>query len=163
MIIADKPPLPPNDKFTSNTSLGIVKFRDSSSLVIPIWAAADAEFGPNCEAPLSNFFVRPDIGKGGRGGGRSRAPSGTYATDLTGFTTFQTWNTKIYIFANIEKKLKLLQVGNENFKYILGVGFGRYIASWLGLGHWGCACLLGMRVAAVATLSPSPFFLRRVY
>ena len=151
------------DKFTSNTSLGTVKFRDSSSLVIPIWAAADAEFGPNCEAPLSNFFVRPDIGKGGRGGGRSRAPSGTYATDLTGFTTFQKWNTKIYIFANIEKKLKLLQVGNENFKYILGVGFGRYIASWLGLGHWGCACLLGMRVAAVATLSPSPFFLRRVY
>ena len=88
MIIADKPPLPPKDKFTSNTSRGTVKFRDSSSPVIPIWAAADAEFGPNCEAPLSNFFVRPDIGKGGRGGGRSRAPSGTYATDLTGFTTF---------------------------------------------------------------------------
>ena len=142
MIIADKPPLPPKDKFTSNTSRGTVKFRDSSSPVIPIWAAADAEFGPNCEAPLSNFFVRPDIGKGGRGGGRSRAPSGTYATDLTGFTTFQKWNTKIYIFANIEKKLKLLQVGNENFKYTLGVGFGRYIASWLGLGHWGCACLV---------------------
>ena len=58
-----------NDKFTSNTSRGTVKFRDSSSPVIPIWAAADAEFGPNCEAPLSNFFVRPDIGKGGGAGG----------------------------------------------------------------------------------------------